>query len=194
MKSIALIGFMGSGKSTIGSRLAKLTGLDFLDLDEVTMELAGADVADIFSNQGEEAWRAWECQALKQIAAVKESVVLACGGGVILRDENREILRSQFLTIYLKTSVEALLERLRHRKNRPLLDVADPKAAIARLFEERREIYEAVPHVVIVTDGKRPQDVAQEALEAVLATDLQEEFDKRGSSEDFQKGAMNGNE
>ncbi len=164
MKSIALIGFMGSGKSTVGSLLAKIAGLDFFDLDEVTTELAGADVADIFSNQGEEAWRTWESRALKQVVEIRERVVLACGGGIILKPENREILRSQFLTIYLKTSVEVLIERLRHRKNRPLLDVADPKAAVARLYDERWEIYEAVPHAIIRTDEKNPKAIAKEAL------------------------------
>ncbi len=164
MKSIALIGFMGSGKSTIGSLLAKNAGVEFFDLDEVTMMLAGADVADIFSNQGEEAWRTWESQALKQVVEIDERVILACGGGIILKSENREILRSQFLTIYLKTSVEVLMERLRHRRNRPLLNVADPKAAVARLFGERRELYESVPHAIIVTDEKSPKDTAKEAL------------------------------
>ena len=161
MNGIALIGFMGSGKSTIGPKVAETVKLPFLDLDETVVKLAGADVAHIFTCEGEAGWRLWESKALQQ-AAKEKPVVLACGGGVILSPENRTILERKFLTVYLKTSLEVMVERLRHQTGRPLLDVDDPETAIAKLYTERRDIYESVAHVIVTTDGKRPEVVAKE--------------------------------
>ncbi|MCK4267836.1 MAG: shikimate kinase [Actinomycetia bacterium] len=164
MKSIAMIGFMGSGKSTIGSLLARTARLSFIDLDDIAMELAEADVADVFANQGEDVWRDWEHQALEGMADIGEQIILACGGGIIIKPENRRILEVEFLTIYLKTSQEVLVERLRNPQDRPLLDVPDPEAAIAKLFEERRELYEETAHTVVITDKKTPKEIVDEIL------------------------------
>lgn len=167
MKSIAMIGFMGSGKSTVGSLLARTAQLSFVDLDDIAMELAEADVADVFANQGEDAWRDWERQALEGMADIGEPIILACGGGVIIKPENRRKLEVEFLTIYLKTSQEVLVERLRDQQDRPLLDVPDPEAAIAKLFEERRELYEATAHVAVTTDKKTPKEIVDEILKSL---------------------------
>ncbi len=95
---------------------------------------------------------------------IGEQIILACGGGIIIKPENRRILEVEFLTIYLKTSQEVLVERLRDSQDRPLLDVPDPEAAIAKLFEERRELYEETAHTVVIADKKTPKEIVDEIL------------------------------
>jgi len=167
MKSIALIGFMGSGKSTVGPLLADRLDQAFLDLDSLTERLAGKSVSEVFSGEGESGWRQWESRALKQAAEGKD-LVLSCGGGIILDSANRNILRQCFFTLYLDTSEAVLVERLRWKRGRPLLDVNHPEAAIAQLLEERRTLYEAAAHLIVKTDLKKPQEVADEAGAAIV--------------------------
>ena len=157
---------MGSGKSTVGPLLAQRQDRPFFDLDTMAEQLAGKTVAEIFSGEGESGWRLWESRAFAAVVEQESPCVLACGGGVILGRENREILRQSFLTIYLETSEAALIERLRRNNGRPLLDVAEPEAAIAALLKERRPRYEAAAHLIIKTDLKSPAEVADEAAEA----------------------------
>jgi len=172
MKNIALIGFMGSGKSTIGPLLADLLGWSFVDLDSKTEELAGEHVAEIFE-RGEAHWRRFEGQALASAARL-DRVVLACGGGIILGPENRELLRKAFLTIYLQAGSETLFERVRDTRARPLLNVPDPKAAVVKLYGERRELYEAVAHTIVSTENRPPADIAAEAAAAVKVLEIPE--------------------
>lgn len=173
MKNIALIGFMGSGKSTIGPLLSDLLGRRFVDLDSEAEELAGARVAEIFERHGEAQWRRLESTALAS-AALLDRIVLACGGGTILSPENRESLRKDFLTIYLQAGAETLFERARDTRERPLLNVPDPQAAVVKLFGERRELYESVAHIIISTDNRTAADVAAEAAAAVMVLEKSE--------------------
>ena len=166
MKSIALIGFMGSGKSTVGPLLAQRQDRPFFDLDAMAEQLAGKTVGEIFSAEGESGWRLWESRAFAAVVEQESPCVLACGGGVILGSENREILRQSFLTIYLETSEAALIERLRRNKGRPLLEVAEPETAIAALLKARRALYEAAAHLIVRTDLKNPKEVAIEVAAA----------------------------
>ena len=170
MKSIALIGFMGSGKSTVGPLVADRIGLPWLDLDSAVEKSAGMTVSEVFSTEGEAGWRRRESLALKQ-AVEGGPVVLACGGGIILSADNRDVLRHDFLTIYLEASETVLISRLRRGKGRPLLEAADREAAIGRLLEERRSLYESVAHIIIDTDTKQAKEVADEA--AALAERLE---------------------
>ena len=156
---------MGSGKTTVGPLLAAAVGLAFVDLDTVAEELAGATVAQIFASEGESGWRLRESRALESVLE-RNPLVLACGGGIILNRRNREILRDRFLTVYLDASEETLFERLRHQAGRPLLEAADPKEAISRLYIARRPVYEDVAHITIPTDDKRPKEIADEAAAA----------------------------
>ncbi|MDP1809055.1 MAG: shikimate kinase [Actinomycetota bacterium] len=167
MKSIALIGFMGSGKSTVGPLLARRQGRPFFDLDSIAERLSGKTVSEVFSGEGESGWRLWESRALAEVVEEELPFVLACGGGVVLDAKNRDILRQRFLTIYLDVSEAVLIERLRRNKGRPLLAVAEPEAAIAALLKARRALYEAAAHLIIETDLKNPTEVADEAQTAV---------------------------
>ncbi len=166
MKSIALIGFMGSGKSTVGPILAERVELAWLDLDTAAEKLAGSTVSEVFEREGEAGWRRWESLALSQ-AAAGDPLVLACGGGIVLAETNRDLLRQSFLTIYLETSESVLIGRLRRGRGRPLLEADEPEKAVARLLEERRSLYEGTAHLIISTDGKSAPAVAGEAAAAI---------------------------
>jgi shikimate kinase len=162
MKSIALIGFMGSGKSTVGPLLAQKIGLEFIDLDTAAAEAAGMSISDIFAGEGESGWRRRESAALLGVAKLAPLVV-ACGGGIILTPENITLLKRYFLTVYLKASEEALIKRLSRSVGRPLLDLPDPAAEIKRLFRARADAYESAADLTISADAGQPDEVADRA-------------------------------
>jgi shikimate kinase len=166
VKSIALIGFMGSGKSTIGPLLAEALGEEFIDLDNVVTEEVGKTVGEIFAEEGEAAWRQLERKALK-VSLSGRRVVLSCGGGIVLDSENRKLLKDRCLTVYLQVSPEVILERLRGDTGRPLLDVGEPEAELRRLYSERLPIYETAADITVSTDKKTPAVLAQEILSKI---------------------------
>lgn len=166
MRRIALIGFMGSGKSTVGPLVAEALGRTFVDLDAVVTEETGRTVAEIFAAEGEDGWRRREHRALLD-ATERKDLVLGCGGGVVTGLENRDVLRKEFLTLYLSATPESLLERLRGSKGRPLLDVGDPEAALRELYEKRLPLYEEAADIIINTDGREPRELSREIAEKV---------------------------
>ena len=161
MRNIYLIGMMGSGKTTSGRALAKLMGLGFVDLDERIMERTGRSINDIFKSDGEPYFRKVEREVLMQVAA-KQGQVVATGGGVVLDPANGERMRQTGLMIYLKTSAEVLWERVKHKKDRPLLGVQDPEKALAGLYQTRLSYYESFADKTFLTDRKTPESVALE--------------------------------
>ncbi len=157
--NIFLVGPMGVGKSTIGRVLAKRLDFEFIDLDAEIEASCGADIAWVFDVEGEEGFRQRESQALDKFSRRKR-VVMATGGGAVLKDQNRSLLRQRGAVIYLKASVDQLYERTRLDKKRPLLQVEDPKAVIEKLVKEREPLYESIADLVIETEKKNPQAVA----------------------------------
>lgn len=139
-RNIFLIGPMGSGKTSIGQRLADMFELEFLDCDHELEERTGASVSLIFDVEGEEGFRERETRMLEELSA-REGVLIATGGGVILRERNRELLRERGLVVYLNTPVSWQLRRLRRDKSRPLLQTPDRKEKLMRLAEERNPLY-----------------------------------------------------
>jgi shikimate kinase len=170
VKHILLIGFMGSGKSTVGRILAARMGRSFVDLDEEIVAAAGKSVACIFSEDGEVAFRALEHAALAGLAQSPPSVV-ACGGGIVLREENRALLRRSGTAVYLKVSAEEALARIGDVSGRPLL--AGGGAALApALLASREALYAACADFVVPTGGRTPAAVAEDVaglLEAGVA-------------------------
>ncbi len=166
MERIYLIGFMGSGKTSTGSLLAERLGFGFVDMDDVIVETAGMSIPEIFSRFGENYFRDIETQVLKRVAREAKRVV-SCGGGVIIKEENRRILRDTGRVVYLKTSPEVAYERIKGDTNRPLIQVPDPLGRIRELMEKRRRWYEETAHLVVDTDGKGPSEVAEEVLGAL---------------------------
>jgi len=160
-KIIALTGFMGCGKTTVGRALALRTGLPFLDLDRYIEEVSGKRVSEIFSESGEKAFRDLESSSLAEILASRPALVLALGGGTILREENVGLLKEHSLVIYLKASFEVLESRLSGTGHiRPLLD-GHP---VRELIEGRLPIYEKVADIVIDTDRMTPDEVIMKIL------------------------------
>lgn len=152
---------MGAGKSTIGKLLASRLGWTFLDSDNLIEERTGADIPWIFDVEGEEGFRERESAVL--IDALQETdTVIATGGGIVLRESNRALLKSSPFVIYLTASIEQLVERTCKDKKRPLLQVPDPKAKIIDLFNRRDPLYREVSTHIIKTDGRSPKSVVIE--------------------------------
>jgi shikimate kinase len=162
--NIALIGFMGAGKTVTGRALAAELDMKFIDLDDVIEEKTGKTIPDIFAEQGEPAFRDIETDALKH-ACSKQHTVIACGGGVILRKENIDVLNRSALVIYLWAETATLLQRIGVSKGkRPLLDVEDPAAAIDEMLKARITYYEKTADITVDTTGLTTNSVVRQII------------------------------
>jgi len=141
---------MGSGKSTIGRQLAKALKRPFFDSDKEIEKRTGVTISWIFEMEGEEGFRTREKQVIAELCA-KENIVLATGGGAVLAEDNRNVLRSRGKVVYLCSSVEQLYRRTSKDKSRPLLQTDNPKQKIAQLLEMRDPLYKSVADVVVRT-------------------------------------------
>jgi len=152
MKSnIALIGFMGAGKSAVGRALAAKLAMEFIDMDSLIEEKAARSIAGIFARDGEPAFRRMETEITAQVAG-KEKAVIAPGGGIILEQNNIDRIRKSSVIVYLAAEPSVLLRRvLKSRERRPLLQVADPASAIEDLLKFRRPLYEKAADIIIDT-------------------------------------------
>lgn len=139
--NIILVGFMGSGKTTIGRRLAKLLEYDFIDTDNEIEEDQGCSIDEIFKYGGEECFRDMETVLLNKLKKVENSVI-ATGGGMVLRDCNQKILQEIGKQVYLKVPKKILLQRLKFDQNRPLLKVKNPEFVLKKMYDERCLLYE----------------------------------------------------
>ena len=163
--NLYLVGMMGSGKSTAGRHLAELLGYRFLDADQSIEQVAGRTIPAIFASYGEAGFRDLEAAVLNQIASW-HSLVVATGGGVVTRPENWGQMR-QGVVIWLDAPDALLLERLSADPTpRPLLQADDPAGRLATLMAERRPLY-AQADLHIVQDGRGPEQVAAQILEAL---------------------------
>ena len=167
-RSVFLVGPMGAGKSTIGKLLAAQLQLPFADSDKVLEERTGADIPWIFDVEGEAGFRRRESEVLRDLCAGPTQVV-ATGGGIVLLEENRQLLSQQGQVVYLQASVEQLLERTSKNSNRPLLQVAYPRARIVELVEERDPLYRQVADIVCDTDFCTPKQAAQIVAERLMS-------------------------
>ena len=154
---------MGSGKSTIGNLIAKKLGRDFRDSDHFIEERTGVDIARIFDGEGETGFRDRESKALKDLLGQNDQVI-ATGGGSILRKENQALLRSRGYIIFLDTSVNQQLQRLRRDKKRPLLQTENPRQQLEILFESRHPIYLGLADLAVKTDRKLARNLASDII------------------------------
>ena len=159
---ITLTGFMGSGKTTVGKVLADFLGCPFMDLDDLIVKKAGKSIPEIFAQDGEPAFRQLEARLLRQTVEkyTENTVVLALGGGAVTAPASAALLREKTVCIYLRASLETLLQRLEgETAGRPLAD-----ASLAARLAAREPIYEETAHVIIDTDGLTPDEVADEII------------------------------
>lgn len=149
MPKLILVGLPGSGKSTVGRHLARRLDIPFSDSDHVIEQQIGCSIREFFAREGEDAFRDIEQQVIANLAS--EPGVLATGGGAVLREANRKVLREAGQVIYLRSNPEDLFRRLRHDANRPLLQVDDPLARLRELHALRDPLYRETAHFVIET-------------------------------------------
>jgi shikimate kinase len=164
---------MGSGKSTTGPVLANRLGYAYVDTDVLIERISGATVSQIFMESGEEAFRRIETHALEN-ALFEDDIVLSCGGGVVLKDENRALLKDHAVVIYLKITADEVFARVgRTGHQRPLLDAEDPLAEIERLLEAREPLYMELADIVIDTAGKSEAAIVEEIIEELHGKEIE---------------------
>ncbi|MBC7267589.1 MAG: shikimate kinase [Streptomyces sp.] len=161
---VVLVGPMGVGKSTVGLLLAEHLGVGFRDTDEDIVAAEGRSIAEIFVDEGEAAFRAVEKRAVRTALAEHDGV-LALGGGAILDADTRALLAGARV-VYLSMDVEEAVKRTGLNAARPLLAV-NPRKQWRELMEARRHLYEQIAVAVVPTDGRTPEEVTQEVLNAV---------------------------
>jgi len=151
-KTIALVGLMGAGKSSIGRRLGQALGLPFMDADAEIETAAGASIEEIFARDGEAAFRSGERRVIARLLD-SPIQVLATGGGAFMDAETRTLIRQRAISIWLKADLDVLMARVARRTNRPLLKGGDPRAVLARLIETRYPIYAEADITVESAEG-----------------------------------------
>jgi len=169
---------MGAGKTTIGRSLAKKLHKHFIDSDHEIEARTGASIPLIFEIEGEASFRQREAEVIRDLTA-RSDIVLATGGGAILKAENREYLKKRGTVIYLRASVGSILQRTSHDKNRPLLQTADPRQRIEELAREREPYYLDVADFVIETGRPNVQSLVQ-AIVAHLESTPEDFVDENG--------------
>lgn len=158
--NVILIGFMGSGKTTIGHTLQEKYGYEFLDTDAYIEEKEGRKISQIFQEDGEAYFRRLETQVLRELAGKVSHKLIATGGGTPLQRENARLLRELGRVYYLRTGEEEIWKRVKDSQDRPLLACEDPRGRIRELFHQRQALYQHAAHVEIDTDGKTPEEIA----------------------------------
>jgi len=161
---IALIGFMGSGKSTVGKILAEKTGRNFYDIDGLIEKKAGMSINEIFSTSGADYFRSLESEVLAEVLNFKNSVI-SCGGGIILRKENVSLLKESAVTVWLYASIVSSVKRL--DSSRPLLNVDNPASRAMELFSERKKLYATACDLLVSNENKTAEKCAEIIYEEI---------------------------
>jgi shikimate kinase len=164
-RSIVLVGMPGSGKSSIGRRLAPRIGLPFVDADAEIEKAAGMRISEIFAKHGEPYFRDGEARVIARLLDEGPSVI-ATGGGALVNIGTRELIHKRAIAIWLKAEISVLMRRVRRKSDRPLLKSADPEATLQRLLNEREPIYAEADIVVMSREG--PHDAVVDEILAGL--------------------------
>lgn len=166
MKNIFLIGPMGAGKTTMGRQIARRLNMDFEDSDHAIEAHTGADIPLIFEKEGEAGFRKREAAMIDTLTQ-QPNLVLATGGGAVLLEENRKNLKSRGVVIYLHSDIKHLMERVRHDRNRPLLQTEDPEARLREILEQREPIYRELADITINTGQQSIRSVINVILDRI---------------------------
>ena len=170
-QNVYLVGMMGSGKTTIGRHLAGLLRFDFRDTDAIVEASTGADIGWIFDVEGEAGFRDREQRAIAE-ATMRKRIVLATGGGAVLRPENRCLLRQRGVVVHLDAQADVILDRVRRDRRRPLLQGEDVAARVEALLAERQPLYRETAHFAVVTDSRPARQVASDILDRLRSKRL----------------------
>lgn len=163
--SLFLIGMMGAGKSTIGRLLARSLGFVFIDADREIEARSGVPITTIFEVEGEDGFRRREAAMLDELTR-RRGVVIATGGGAVLRVDNRHHLRARGLVVYLQASADEIARRTSHDKTRPLLQTDDPRARIVALLAQRAPLYEETAHLTFHSSTASPKKLVRRILDS----------------------------
>ncbi|HWL54174.1 MAG TPA: shikimate kinase [Chthoniobacteraceae bacterium] len=161
--NLVLVGFMGSGKSSVGRLLATYLGFRFVDTDAMVVKKAGQPISEIFAQRGEAAFREEETAALRSLVG-KQLLVVATGGGIVEREENHPLLHEVGFVVALSATEEVIFERVSRNNKRPLLQTPNPRATISQLLAKRAPLYEAVAEWHIDSTTKTHAEVANEII------------------------------
>lgn len=164
MKNIFLIGFMGTGKSTIARHIRRKFRMEMIEMDEQIEKQENMQISEIFAEHGEGYFRNLETELLREIAK-KENQIVSCGGGVALREENVRLMKKSGEVILLTASPQTILDRVKSDNKRPLLEGKKSIEGIRDLMEARHERYEAAADRIICVDGKESEDIGEEIYE-----------------------------
>ena len=168
LRSVVLVGMMGSGKTAVGKALAQRLGVPFLDSDAAIEEAAHATIAEIFARDGEPFFRDREAEVIARLLSGPPAVV-STGGGAYMAERNRKAISDKGVALWLDADLDTLWERVRHKDTRPLLRTPDPRGTLAGLYEARVPIYRLADLSVRTEPGFSIEETATRAL-AVLAT------------------------
>ncbi len=164
IQGLIIIGFMGTGKTSVGRALAARLGLTFIDLDAEVERAAGRTIPEIFAAEGEAGFRRLEAEAVKTAAAAGPAVI-STGGGVVLNPDNVANLRRAGHLVLLEAPPDEILRRVQEEGGRPLLAVEDPLARIIELLEQREPHYRAAADLAVTAGGRPPEMVADEIID-----------------------------
>jgi shikimate kinase len=162
-KSIVLIGFMGAGKSSVGRFLERRTGLARVDTDEMISSKFGLSIEEIFSKHGEACFRDAETETLRQLSPDRPSIIVT-GGGIVLRQENIDLLKKLGAVVWLDANEKTLFQRASRRGQRPLLQTANPRKSFSELFRKRRTLYKGAADVRVDTSSLSHDEVGEMIL------------------------------
>ena len=167
--NVYLIGLMGAGKTTVGRKLAKLLLLDFIDIDQLVEQRTGVSISHIFEIEGESGFRDRESKLLAEISDGRQAVI-STGGGIILRPENRLVMRKHGQVVYLRASLKILWQRLRNCQTRPLLQQLDPKAKLTQLMLERDPLYVDEADIIVEVGSDSASKTARKIYPLITST------------------------
>ncbi|MDF2139941.1 shikimate kinase [Paenirhodobacter sp. CAU 1674] len=167
-KTVVLVGMMGSGKTAVGTALARMLGVPFLDSDEEIVRAAQMSVAEIFARDGEPFFRARETEVLERLLSGPPAVV-STGGGAFMSAQNREMIARLGVSVWLQADLELLWNRVRHKNTRPLLRTADPKRTLTDLLAQRAPVYALAQIAVPAEPGLSIEAMAQKVVGALRA-------------------------
>lgn len=172
-QKIFLIGFMGSGKSTVGKQLSDITGFQFIDTDSIIEEKMEMKISKIFNKKGEKFFRKIETQVLQNIDD-DENQIISCGGGIILKEENRKLVKEKGKVIFLNGKIKTMLDRVENDDNRPVLFPVlrgnnDKKyEAFKDILDKRMPLYMETADIIIEIEKKHPEEIAKEIIDGLI--------------------------